>query len=53
MMVVLPAPLGPRRPMISPASMEKLTPLRAWTGPYDLCRLRTLIIVFLPISVLN
>src|ERR1700744_1534108 len=32
--VVLPAPLGPSRPM-APSGMSRLRPRRAWTLPYD------------------
>ena len=34
--VVLPAPLGPRKPKTSPASTSKLTPRTASTSPKDL-----------------
>src|SRR5487761_220639 len=34
--VVLPAPLAPRKPKISPRSTAKLTPLTALTTPYRL-----------------
>ena len=34
--VVLPAPLGPRRPKISPRATSKLTPSTAFTAPYAL-----------------
>ena len=33
--VVLPAPLGPRKPTISPGSMAKLTPSTARTSLYS------------------
>src|SRR5690242_6543062 len=33
MVVVLPAPLGPRKPTISPLATWKLTWSTAWTGP--------------------
>src|SRR5207245_10816321 len=36
MVVVLPAPLGPRKPWISPGSTERLTPSTAVRGPYVL-----------------
>src|SRR5207245_3868174 len=36
MVVVLPAPLGPRKPWISPGSTERLTPSTAVKEPYDL-----------------
>ncbi len=31
--VVLPAPLGPRRPKISPSLISRVTPSTALTGP--------------------
>ena len=31
--LVLPAPFGPRKPKLSPRSMEKLTPLTASSSP--------------------
>src|SRR5215212_1910123 len=40
--VVLPAPLGPRRPKISPSWTSKLTPRAASTLPYRLWRSRTM-----------
>src|SRR5215831_4409203 len=36
--VVLPAPLGPRKPWISPGCTSRLTPLTAVNGPYVLTR---------------
>ena len=33
MVVVLPAPLGPRKPKTSPAATRKLTPATAWRAP--------------------
>jgi hypothetical protein len=41
MVVVLPAPLTPRKPMISPAWTSKLMPCKRSTRPYDLCRSST------------
>ncbi len=38
MVVVLPAPLGPMRPKISPRATSKLTPSTASVRPYDLRR---------------
>src|SRR5690625_3178819 len=50
--VVLPAPLGPSSPVISPSRAWKPTPLTAWTGPplalNDLCRFSSRIISGLP-----
>src|SRR5690554_5398879 len=50
--VVLPAPLGPSRPVISPSRASKPTPLTAWTGPplalNVLCRFSSRIISGLP-----
>src|SRR3990167_364517 len=50
--VVLPAPLGPSRPVISPSRAVKLTPCTAFTRPVlvlkDLCRSWTSIISGLP-----
>src|SRR5207245_9555500 len=43
MVVVLPAPLGPRKPTISPRATSKLTRSMAWTGPKNLERFWTLI----------
>src|SRR2546421_12612306 len=37
--VVLPAPFGPRKPKISPCSMRIDMPLTAWIFPYDLWKL--------------
>ena len=39
MVVVLPAPLGPRKPKISPRPMVKLIPLTAVNSPNFLVRL--------------
>src|SRR5580765_6594690 len=36
MVVVLPAPLGPRKATISPGSSERSMPRTAWTGPKSL-----------------
>ena len=44
MVVVLPAPLGPRKPTISPRATSKLTRSMAMTGPKYLLRSWTLII---------
>src|SRR5699024_4666848 len=50
--VVLPAPFGPSRPMISPSRASKPTPLTACTGPplalNDLCRFSSRIMSGLP-----
>src|SRR5712691_3512165 len=43
MVVVLPAPLGPRKPWISPGSTERLTPSTAVKEPYVLTRASTAI----------
>src|SRR5688500_20360465 len=40
--VVLPDPLGPSRPKISPSWISKLTPSDAWTPPYRLSKSRTI-----------
>src|SRR5581483_1434940 len=45
MVVVLPAPLGPRKPTISPRSTSKDTRSMAMTGPKYLVRLSTLIMI--------
>src|SRR5262245_59733402 len=45
MVVVLPAPLGPRKPTTSPRSTSKVTPSMAITGPKYLVRFWTEIIV--------
>src|SRR5262245_14834131 len=45
MVVDLPAPLGPRKPTISPGATAKDTSLMAVTGPYRLVRFWTSIIV--------
>ena len=45
MVVVLPAPFGPRKPRISPFSTRKETPSTAVARPYLLVRLSTSIIV--------
>src|SRR5262245_30707563 len=39
--VVLPAPLRPRRVTISPAWISKSTPCRTWDSPYHAWRSRT------------
>src|SRR3990172_13429609 len=39
--VVLPAPLGPKRPTISPGNTSKSTPSTTRRLPYDLTRPRT------------
>src|SRR6188508_1991606 len=39
--VVLPAPLGPSRPKISPLATSKSMPSTAWTSPYRFVRPRT------------
>src|SRR6185437_6022696 len=39
--VVLPAPLGPSRPVISPSRAAKVTPSTAFTSPKALCRFLT------------
>src|SRR6185503_20058470 len=44
MVVVLPAPLGPRKPWISPAATSRLTPSTAVKSPYFLTRFSTRII---------
>src|SRR6186713_1416568 len=44
MVVVLPAPLGPRKPRISPRATEKERSLMARVGPYDLVSPSTSII---------
>ena len=36
--VVLPAPFGPRRPYVSPGAISKLTPSTAWRSPNRLRR---------------
>src|SRR6185503_8492779 len=41
MLVVLPAPLGPRKPWISPAATSRLTPSTAVKAPYLLTRSST------------
>src|SRR5258708_39871658 len=41
MVVVLPAPFGPRKPWISPGSTERLTPSTAVKEPYVLTRAPT------------
>src|SRR5215218_9765727 len=41
MVVVLPAPFGPRKPKASPLSTSKLTPRTASTSSNDLARPRT------------
>ncbi len=43
MIVVLPDPFGPSRPMISPFATEKLTPATARVGPKSLTRFSTAI----------
>src|SRR5258708_17795244 len=43
MVVVLPAPFGPRKPWISPGSTERLTPSTAVKEPYVLTRASTAI----------
>src|SRR5689334_6994875 len=43
MVVVLPAPLGPRKPWISPGSTERLTPSTAVNDPYLLTSASTAI----------
>src|SRR5262245_30621508 len=48
MVVVLPAPLGPRKPTISPRSTSKLTRSMAKTGPKYLDRFWTLIMPGVP-----
>src|SRR6185437_3353532 len=42
--VVLPAPFGPSRPVISPSRAVKVTPSTAFTSPKALCRFLTSII---------
>src|SRR5690606_6824822 len=53
--VVLPAPLGPSRPVISPSRASKPTPLTACTVPVllrkDLCRFSSRIMSGLPAVV--
>jgi hypothetical protein len=44
MVVVLPAPFGPRNPVTTPDSVTKLRPLTAAVGPYRLVRSRTSIV---------
>src|SRR5579885_389534 len=46
--VVLPAPLGPSRPVISPSRAVNDTPSTAFTSPKDLCRFLTSIIAGTP-----
>src|SRR4051812_14916900 len=41
--VVLPAPFGPRKPWISPGSTDRLTPSTAVNGPYFLTSVSTAI----------
>src|SRR5207247_5432299 len=41
MVVVLPAPLGPRKPVTVPHGTAQLSPRTAWTRPYRLLRSRT------------
>src|SRR5260221_8647130 len=41
MVVVLPAPLGPRKPKVSPLVTSKSMPRTAWTSPYCLVRPET------------
>src|SRR5258708_28607152 len=41
--VVLPAPLGPRKPKVSPLVTSKSMPRTAWTSPYCLVRPETYI----------
>src|SRR6185436_12206062 len=43
MVVVLPAPFGPRKPWISPGPTERLTPSTAVNDPYFLTRASTAI----------
>src|SRR5947209_10699001 len=47
--VVLPAPFGPRKPNTSPAATSKSTPRTACTSPKDLARPRTAIADELPL----
>src|SRR5512146_894555 len=49
MVVVFPAPLGPRKPRISPRSTRKLTSSTAVTRPYRLVRFWTSITVSTPL----
>src|SRR5258705_8748378 len=48
MVVVLPAPFGPRKPWISPLGTSKLTPSTAVNDPYFLTRPSTWIMDLLP-----
>ena len=48
--VVLPAPLGPSRPVTTPSAAEKETSSTAVTLPKRLCRLRTSIMAAGPRS---
>src|SRR5258708_18315773 len=41
MVVVLPAPFGPRKPKVSPLVTSKSMPRTAWTSPYCLVRPET------------
>src|SRR3954469_11804035 len=50
MVVVLPAPLGPRNPVTSPDCAVKEMPLTAVTSPYFLTRFSTSIIRISPLS---
>jgi hypothetical protein len=45
MVVDLPAPLGPRKPRISPLPTEKETPLTAFFGPNSFTRFSTWIML--------
>ena len=45
--VVLPAPLGPRKPKTSPRATSKLTPRTASISPKDFCRPETSIARFI------
>ena len=46
MVVVFPAPFGPRRPKTVPSSTERSTPLTARTSPKDFVRLFVVMIAF-------
>src|SRR5437588_5883951 len=48
--VVLPAPLGPRKPNTSPGATSNSTPRTAWMSPNRLWRSRTAIAVPLPVG---
>src|SRR5579863_9647452 len=53
MVVVLPAPLGPRKPSTSPFSTRKLTSVTALVGPYLLVKCSTSIMALHPKKCLS